>query len=56
LKDYETLGKIMGDKLQSEYGNIHKWTSFNEYILGKGMRIQNEKVQVPLLRFARLSS
>ncbi|HKG87021.1 MAG TPA: hypothetical protein VKA95_01745, partial [Nitrososphaeraceae archaeon] len=37
LTDYETLGKIFSDKLQSECGNIPKWTSCNEYILRKGL-------------------
>ena len=36
LKDYETLGKVFSDKLQSEVGYHHsKMASYDEYILRK---------------------
>jgi hypothetical protein len=43
LKDYETLGKIFSDRLQSEVGyETYKWTSHNEYILRKSDSFQKE--------------
>jgi hypothetical protein len=37
LKDYETLGRIFSDRLQSEVGyDTCKWTSYNESVLRNG--------------------